>query len=105
MHLRFLIPLCAFVLVASPALAAPAWKKELGPSKPGSHAALPPGKLVFNLSWKDIVNSARLEFDIGKPGAHKPGVTVIGTTPAHTPPQLAMWTPSAVLAWESQMSR
>ena len=77
---RFTIPLCALILGAGILSAAPAWKKELGPSKPGNFPMLPPGKLEYSLSWKGLLNSGKLGFDIGKPGAHKPGVIVIKST-------------------------
>ena len=77
---RLSLSLCALMFGAGTLSAAPVWKKQLGPKNPGSHPALPPGKVTYDLSWKGIVNSARLEFDIGKPGAHKPGMTVIKST-------------------------
>ena len=77
---RLLIPLCVCLLGVGVASGDPEWKKELGPANPGKHPALPPGKLEFSLSWKGLLNSGKLGFDIGKPGAHKPGVIVIQST-------------------------
>lgn len=77
---RILIPLCTLIAGAGLAFGAPDWKKDLGPAKPGNHPALPPGQLEYALSWKGILNSGKLTFDIGKPGAHKPGVIVIQST-------------------------
>ena len=74
--------LCALLIGAGLVSAAPApeWRKELGPTKPGKHPSLPAGKMVFSLSWKGLLNSGRLTFDIGEKGAHKPGVIVIQST-------------------------
>jgi len=77
---RFLIPLCSLILGAGTADAAPEWTKQLGPAKPGQHPTLPAGKLEYDLSWKGMLNSGILTFDIGKPGAHKPDVIVIRST-------------------------
>lgn len=79
--LRALIPLL-LVIAWSHCLAAeaPDWRQQLKPSRPGTHPALPAGKLEYRLSWKGILNSGMLEFDIGKAGAHKPGMIVIQST-------------------------
>jgi hypothetical protein len=83
MATRLHITLCtlALLLTCSPALAdADEWQKELGPTTPGNYAPLPPGKLDFELSWKGMLNSGKVGFDIGRSGAHKPGVFVIQST-------------------------
>ena len=63
----------------TPSVAAPEWVEEVGPDKPGNHPHLQAGELVFSLSWQGIVNSGEVTLDIGKAGAHKPGVVVIQT--------------------------
>ncbi len=77
---QLFIPLCVLILGVESSSAAPDWKKDLGPTKPGKHAPLPPGKLEYTLSWKGLLNSGKLGFEIGKVGAHKPGVIVIQST-------------------------
>ncbi len=69
----FFLPLALSAL----ALADQGWIKELSPAIPGNHPPLPPGKLEFNLSWKGILDSGKLTFELGKAGDHKPGVFVI----------------------------
>lgn len=64
---------------STPCMAAPKWVEELGPGQPGKHPRLEAGELVFSLSWKGILNSGQVSLDIGKAGAHKPGVVVIQT--------------------------
>lgn len=76
--LKFHLIACyALILGAATVSGAPEWIKQLGPDKPGNHPPLPAGKLEFDLSWKGLLNSGELTFDVGKPGAHKPGVIVI----------------------------
>lgn len=74
------IQICVLITCACFANAMPDWKREIGPTKPGSHPTLPPGKLEYTLSWKGLLNSGKLSFEIGKPGAHKPGIMVIKST-------------------------
>lgn len=78
---RLLITLLLATVWSSPIAAeAPQWKQGLKPAHPGEHPGLPPGKLTYKLSWKGILNSGELEFDIGKDGAHKPGIIVVKST-------------------------
>ena len=77
---RLPIHICILITSACFANAAPDWKREIGPTKPGSQPALPPGKLEYTMSWKGLLNSGKLSFEIGKPGAHKPDIVVIKST-------------------------
>lgn len=60
--------------------AEPAWKNELSSTKPGSHPALPPGTLEFEISWKGILQSGKVTMEIGKTGAHKPDTLIVRST-------------------------
>ncbi len=83
---RFAISLSTLMLSVGMVSAAPKWKQDLKPIKPGNYPPLTAGKLEYSLSWKGLLNSGKLEFDIGKPGAHKPGVIVIKSTGKSTGP-------------------
>lgn len=57
-------------------LAAPAWKAELSPEKPGHHPAIASSTLDFTLSWKGILKAGKLRMEFAPKGVKKPGTFV-----------------------------
>lgn len=76
--------LLLLVGIATSLSAEPAWKKELTPDKPGTHAPLPSCSLDLVLSWKGMVDSGRIHMDVAPKDVDKPGNYVIRSTATST---------------------
>lgn len=71
--------------------AAQDWKKQLGPSKPGGHPAMPRCSIELQLSWRGMLNAGRLEVDFAPKDAKKPGMFVTRATASSLGPAAGLF--------------
>ena len=74
----------AFILLGTAMAAAPAWQKELTPSKPGDFTALRASVMDFRLSWKGLLDAGEMRIEFDPRDAHKPGMRVVRSNAAST---------------------
>ena len=74
------ILIAAGVVLTAGCIAAADWRKDLGPSTPGPHPAMPTCSIVLRLSWKGMLDAGRLEVDFAPADARKPGLFVTRAT-------------------------
>lgn len=62
---------------ASLCVAAPEWKQDLTPNVAGTHPALEPVALDYQVSWKGMIDSGKLHMEFAPPDQKKPGAYVV----------------------------
>jgi hypothetical protein len=64
--------------------AGPAWQRELTAAKPGPWPALKPCVLDYQVSWKGMLDSGKLQMEFAPKNVKRPGVLIVRSTAKST---------------------
>jgi hypothetical protein len=71
--------------------AAPAWQRELSAAKPGPWPAIKPCVLAYQVSWKGMLDSGRLQLEFAPKEVKKPGLLLVRSNAKSTGPAAALF--------------